>query len=525
MKQNLLNKILLGSLFLVGIAFIPAHDVSADTVIGAYGTITTTVVTTSPYPDDPDSPYFKCGSSGPGITINYDIDITNPYINERSFNLYYYRLTDTTDNRTFIIKNAKVAPSTQGGSYSTIGTYKYYIPINAYSLDTNDMSYYSGDVLGYKYNYFDVRAILTNGDFDSERDNSNYTGNKYSYLIEHCSDWRFLDNYLILEPHYSYAISNMSGGTTAKDSFKQFLSNKGVSSEEIQSNYSYSSPGNLPIDRTCYVPLGENTCYIRYDYGVLHREDGIENTLVINGEETTIVGAGDHKKSSESFSPAIPISVMDYGSTVEIGIMHGSSLLDRLNGVGPIYSTAPRNPLKVNLACQGDGTHDGYFSVSQGGKCVRFPSEMCTASNQHFDVYEEKCACNDGTVLKNGSCVLPEDSCDAGTVWNGRSCVLPAQLPKVTLSLVDLTTGTPIPTSVGSFIRKVQGVFSPSSGLRNTTPVKSSSSVWIHWDASGLDINTLRCTMPNGTTISNQRSGDYRVDPNSTTTYSVTCKD
>jgi hypothetical protein len=108
--------------------------------------------------------------------------------------------------------------------------------------------------------------------------------------------------------------------------------------------------------------------------------------------------------------------------------------------------------------------------------------------------------------------------------------------PRVTFKVVK-DVGTlneeTIPTSEGSFTKRVGGLLKSFFGLRTSSPVKDSTPIQIHWEAipeNAFDINTVECTMPDGITkVKNKLSGYYpengSISTNSTTTYSITCKD
>jgi hypothetical protein len=103
----------------------------------------------------------------------------------------------------------------------------------------------------------------------------------------------------------------------------------------------------------------------------------------------------------------------------------------------------------------------------------------------------------------------------------------------ITLKVLDANLAE-VPTSVGLVKQTVNGVTSTSTRLRTAkalSPASTTNPVYLDWEAStNFNLDTLVCKLKDSSgnvlkTWEKVRQQSYAVNPNSTSTYSVTCND
>lgn len=214
----------------------------------------------------------------------------------------------------------------------------------------------------------------------------------------------------------------------------------------------------------------------------------------------------------------ITFKLMGHYSVVSKGIYDVPDWRSRCSNEGGSWSeTQPGDINSITGTCTYDVVLD---QVTVNATCPMFAS---WDNNTNSCLYD----CSFGKQY-SGTPYMCRSICPSGSYMS--STTNKCETAALGLSLKNATTNVEIVTEKATFFKQVGTAVSQLFGLRNKEIIKPSTQVRIYWQADkGLDVNTLQCTMPDGTVIKNQPYGTYpsvgSLQPSSTTTYSVTCKD
>lgn len=294
---------------------------------------------------------------------------------------------------------------------------------------------------------------------------------------------------------------------------------------------------------SCTVPLGSNTCVVQVNWTVYQPGQNIRVT------------------SSSGGYPVVLVS----------GVIAGPYLYTASYTTNPIKFTLYNNDndeyaseASVSLSC----ASGSYWNSSQA-KCVASPNGDLhgypTYTGSTCTVPEGASTCNVGMAwytdnplygatsaittpgkptVKTGNSGNATYSLTVGekrTFYLYHNGVLLDQQEfsgvegaRVTLSIVNASSNNEIATGYGNFTKEVGSLLKSFFGLRTIAPVPASTSIRIHWETTpenAFDVNTIECTMPDGSIVKNKLRGDYPSiagsipSPSSTMTYSITCID